>query len=269
MFSDFKLQLKTKMIGKKILFAEEVDSTNDEARKLALVDPSEGTVVIAGSQRKGKGRLGRSWSSPKGKGLYMSFIIRPYVNFSKLPLITYFACIAVVRSIIGLTKLEAKIKWPNDIMVSGRKVSGILTETVESRKFGKAVIVGIGINVNSRIASFPASIKGKATSLKFELGTAVDIKKMAKLLIEEFDGLYRSFLNKHFSDIIEEWEVNSRTMGEWVTVKVGKKSVEGLAESIGPSGELNIRTPSGKIKKVYSGDVVSVTEGLLRRRELK
>jgi len=266
MLSDLQLKIRSKIIGKKILFAEKVDSTNDEAKKLALVDTAEGTVVVADSQRKGRGRLGRSWISHKAKGIYMSVMIRPYVNPAKLPFITYFASIAVARSIKGITGLDVKIKWPNDIMIAGKKVGGILTEAVESRAAGKAVIVGIGINVNNTISSFPRSIRKTATSLKFEIGHAVDVMKLLKVIIEEFDKLYRSFLHKHFSDIIEEWFVNSQSMGEWVTIKTGKKNIEGLAESIGPSGELNIRTPSGKIKKVYSGDVVSSTEGYLRRR---
>lgn len=266
MFGDLQVKLRTKVIGKKILHAKEVDSTNDEAKKLALVDPSEGTVVIADSQKKGRGRLGRKWISEKGKGICLSIVIRPYINPTKLPLITYFSSVAVVRSIRGLTGLEAKIKWPNDIMIAGKKAGGILTEVINTPKFGKAVIVGMGINVNNSISSFPQSIKRGVTSLKFELGSGVDIRKFVALLIGELDKLYQSFLHRRFSDITGEWMANSQTMGEWVTVKTETGEIEGMAESLGREGELNIRIAGGKIRKVYSGDVVSVTEGYLRRR---
>ena len=170
--------LKTRIVGKRILFIEEIDSTNEEARRLAKLGEKEGTVVIAASQTKGKGRAGNRWVSPNG-GLYISIILKPYVSSSGLPIVTLFSAVAVVRTIRGLTKLNASVKWPNDIIISGRKVGGILCEAAKS-----FIIVGIGINLNTSLGVFPSALKRQVTSLKFEFGANVDRDKITKILLE-------------------------------------------------------------------------------------
>lgn len=147
--------LKTRVVGRRILFVEEIDSTNDEARRLAKLGEKEGTVVIAASQLKGKGRLGRRWISPPG-GIYLSIILKPYISPSKLPMITLLSAIAVVRTMRGLTKLDALVKWPNDIVIMGKKVGGILCEAANN-----IIIVGIGINLNTNLSLFPPSLKNR------------------------------------------------------------------------------------------------------------
>lgn len=244
--------LKTKIVGKRILLLDEIGSTNDEARRLAAHGEREGTVVVALSQHKGRGRLGRRWVSPPG-GIYLSVILKPYVSASRLQLITTFSSVAVVRTLKGLTKLDASVKWPNDVVISCKKVSGILSEA--GKNF---IIVGIGINLNTNISLFPKSLRKQVTSIKFELGSEVDRDKVLKILIEELDKLYRDFLGAKYGEIISEWIGFCQTMGNRVKIETSRGEISGIAESVGEKGELRVRCRDGKIKKVFSGDVIKV-----------
>lgn len=247
--------LKTKIIGKRILLVEEVGSTNDEAKKLAARGESEGTVVVASSQNRGRGRLDRRWISPPG-GLYLSVILKPYISPSMRPLITLFTSVALLRTIKGLTKLPATLKWPNDAVIAGKKVGGILCEGVKN-----AVIVGIGINLNTNLGLFPKSLKKQVTSLKFECGAEVSRDKLLKILLEEFDKLYKVFLERRFGEIISEWSSSCSTLGSMVRVETAKGEIKGIAESLGNKGELRVRCSDGKIKKVISAEAVKLNEG--------
>ena len=231
---------------------EEIDSTNEEARRLSSEGGSEGTVVIAGSQVKGRGRFRRRWVSPPG-GIYLSIILKPYVNSSKLPLITYISSLAGIRTIRGLTKLGASLKWPNDIVISGKKAGGILCETVK-----RTIVAGIGINLNTNLSLFPKTLKKQVTSVRFELGAQIDQDKFIKILLEEFDKLYRSFLLRKYNEIITEWSGLCETLGREIKIETARGHVKGIAESIGSEGELNLRSSDGKIKKVHSGNVIKV-----------
>jgi len=244
--------LKTKIVGKKILFMEDIDSTNDEARRLANLGEKEGTVVVAASQVKGKGRFDRRWISPPG-GIYLSIILKPYISSSKLPILTLLSAVAVVRTIRGLTKLDASVKWPNDIEISGKKVGGILCEAVKN-----TIIVGIGVNLNVNLSLFPSSLKRQVTSVKFELGVVLNGDKVTKILLEEFDKLYRDFLHRKQDEIVSEWSSFCRTLGDKVGVETTEGVISGFAEKVGSRGELLVRGYDGKIKKVFSGDVIKV-----------
>jgi BirA family biotin operon repressor/biotin-[acetyl-CoA-carboxylase] ligase len=244
--------LRTKIVGKRILFAEEIDSTNTEARRLAKLGEKEGTVVIAASQVKGRGRLGRRWISPPG-GIYLSVILKPYISSSRLPIITLLSAVAVVRTIRGLTKLDTSVKWPNDIVIMGKKVGGILCEAAKN-----TIVVGIGINLNTSLSLFPSSLKKQVTSIKFELGASIDRDRVIKILLEEFDKLYRDFLHHRQEEIVSEWSSFCETLGMWVRIETAKGVVSGLAEKIGGRGELRVRGYDGKIIKVFSGDVIKV-----------
>ena len=244
--------LKTKIIGKRLLFVEEIDSTNDEARRLSASGEKEGTVIIAAAQLKGRGRLHRRWVSPPG-GIYLSILLKPYISPSRLPIITLLSAVAVVRTIRGLTKIDAAIKWPNDITIFRKKVGGILCEATKN-----TIIVGIGINLNTNISLFPTTLKKLITSVKFELGTALSRDKVIKILLEEFDKLYRDFLHHKQDEIISEWSSSCQTLGNRVKIETTKGVVSGLAEKVNSRGELLVRGSDGKIKKVYSADVIAV-----------
>lgn len=244
--------LKTRIIGKRILFIEEINSTNDEARRLAKLGEKEGTVVVAAAQLKGKGRFNRRWISPMG-GIYLSIILKPYISSSKLPILTILSAVAVVRTIRGLTKLDASVKWPNDIIMSGKKVGGILCEAVKN-----TVIVGIGINLNVNLSLFPPPLKKQVTSIKFELGANVGRDKVIKILLEEFDKLYRDFLHRRQDEIVSEWSSFCENLGNKVKIETIEGTISGFAEKVGSRGELIVRGYDGKIKKVFSGDVMKV-----------
>ena len=246
--------LKTKIIGKRILFVEELDSTNDEAWRLVRRGENEGTVVVAASQLKGRGRMDRRWISPPG-GVYLSIVLKPYISPSKLPIITLLSAVAVVRTIRGLTKLDASVKWPNDIVMSGKKAGGILCEAMKN-----VVTVGIGINLNTNLGLFPSSLKKQMTSIKFELGSNVEREGFIKILLEEFDKLYRDFLHHRQEEIVSEWSNYSQTLGSLVKIETTKGTIGGFAEKIGARGELRVRGYDGKISKVFSGDVIKVEQ---------
>jgi BirA family biotin operon repressor/biotin-[acetyl-CoA-carboxylase] ligase len=249
--------LKTKIVGKRILFLEEITSTNDEARRLASLGEKEGTVVIAATQTKGKGRLGRRWISPPG-GLYISIILKPYVSMQRLPLITMFTAVAIARTIRGLAKIEAEIKWPNDIVISDKKVGGILCEASK-----RTIIVGIGLNLNTNLGLLPSILKKQVTSIKFETGAIVDRDRVIKILLEEFDRLYRDFLHRRQNEITAEWSSLCQTLGRKVKIDTVKGGTSGIAEKIGDRGELRVRCSDGKIKKINPEDVIKVnTEDL-------
>jgi BirA family biotin operon repressor/biotin-[acetyl-CoA-carboxylase] ligase len=179
-----------KIIGSKIIYYKEIDSTSDEAKRLIMKGVGEGIVIVADSQTKGRGKPGCSWFSPPGVGVYLSAIVRPYKNPSDLAPITLLGAKAVVKTIEEQCKLEAKIKLPNDVMLNNKKVCGVLVE----RDASGNLIIGIGANINNAEGSFPDEIKDSATSLKIECGKDCSIKTFVDMLINELDNSYRLFL---------------------------------------------------------------------------
>jgi len=181
-----------RIIGKKIIKYSELDSTNDEAKRLIRAGLSEGVVIVAGLQTKGRGKPSRSWFSPVGDGVYLSAIVKPYISPKDLSSITSVGAIAVINTIKNLSGLLAKVKLPNDVMLNGKKISGVLTERV----LGGHVIIGIGVNINNELGSFPDEIKNAATSLKIELGEVFDPDLFLEQLILELDKEYIAYLAK-------------------------------------------------------------------------
>ncbi len=247
-------RLGTKIIGKRIHSYESTDSTNDIALRLAESGSPEGTAVFSEGQSKGRGRLGREWSSPKGKGIYLSFILRPKISPTHASKITLMSAIAVAMAIRKVTDLTALIKWPNDIMVNGHKVCGILTEMSAEVNTVKYVVIGIGINVNTDKEHLP---KG-AASLKSELGDAVSRVELTRELLRETERQYNLFREKGFEHIVTEWRNLSYMLGERVKVICQNKKIEGYAVDLDLNGALVIRLDSGFTEKVTAGDVVMV-----------
>ncbi|MCX5726073.1 MAG: biotin--[acetyl-CoA-carboxylase] ligase [Candidatus Saganbacteria bacterium] len=198
-----KKPIKNIIIGKKIYYFEEIDSTNDEAKRLVRSGAGEGVVVIAEKQSKGRGKPGRVWASPAG-GIYLSAILKPRKNPKDLSTITFLGAISVARAIKALFHINANLKWPNDILLSGKKVGGVLTEISKG-----AVIIGIGLNVNTELSSFPKELRKDVTSIKKESGRKVDISKFLKVLIKELDSWYNVFLSKGAQEVVSEWELLS------------------------------------------------------------
>lgn len=244
--------LKTSVIGKKLVLTQETGSTNEDARTLIARGEKEGTVIIASTQTAGRGRLKRKWISPDG-GIYLSIILRPYTNISRLPLITFAISLAAARTIKGLAKIPVGLKWPNDIYINDKKVGGVLCE-----RYRGAIIVGLGINLNTNISLFPVSLKRTLTSVRFERGEEIDRAKFLKILLEEFDHLYSDFLKKHDKLIMDEWISLCNMIAKEVEIETEHANLVGVVRSVGQSGELIVKGIDGKISKVFSADVVKV-----------
>jgi len=248
---EFELErlLDTKIIGKKILFFEEVDSTNNKAKQIAL-EENEGTVVISEVQTSGRGRRGREWYSPKG-GIYVSFILKPNVSPEKASQLTLVSSLALVETLNAMdNNLNAKIKWPNDVLVSRKKISGILTELSSDMEKINYIVVGVGINLNTEREILPEN----GTSLKIEMKEEVSIKLFLKSFLEHYDSIYQEYLNGDIDQIIERWKNNSDTLGKKVKIIGINETYEGMAKDIDENGALILKTKEREIK-VYSGDV--------------
>ncbi len=242
-------------IGKEILFYKTINSTNLLATEIAEKTP-EGTVVIADSQETGRGRLGRIWLSPPHVNIYMSIILKPVIGTHDVTLLTIMASVACAKALGEATGLNVSIKWPNDLMVSNKKIGGILTELkIEHNKIVYAVI-GIGINVNIELDAFPEDLKETATSLKNETRKAYNREDIVSRVLDEIDIWYGFLKKMDRKKLLAEWEKNTSTLGKKVKVIVGKETLVGLAESIDNDGRLVLKLPSGERKRISSGDLI-------------
>lgn len=246
--------LETKIMGQKIFFYEETDSTNTRLRKMVADGSPEGTVAIAEVQTAGKGRLGKQWVSPMGTGIWMSLLLRPEVSPSEAPLLTLLAGLSVCHAIGTLTSLNAEIKWPNDILMGGKKVCGILTEMDTEMDQINGIVVGMGINVNTE--KFPDELQEIATSLKLENGgQEVSRTQLVQAILKEFERVYERYQKEQgFLAFYEEYKARCITMGKEVRV-LGREPFEGIAVDITPQGELVVRKENGDEVVVFSGEV--------------
>ena len=253
-----KAGLETELIGKDIEYFKETESTNTIAREIAgSVD--EGTVVIAESQTGGRGRLGRKWISPEG-GIWFSIILKPKIQPVHAPRITLLAGVAVAKT-ISTYGLEARIKWPNDVLISGKKVCGILTEIEAEMDLIDYCVVGIGIDANVDTESFPEEIRQNSTSLKKELGHEIARVEFVQKLLSEFESLYLKFQKEGFPPILEEWREMSATIGEWVKITTQSKTVYGEAIGVDNEGALILETGEGRLEKIVAGNCEHLRRG--------
>lgn len=243
--------LKTKLIGKRILSFDEIDSTNDTAYRLAGQGAIEGTCVFAEFQKKGRGRLGRSWLAPKGENLLFSIVLRPVLTPAETAKITLTAAVSVVKAIATITGKTLGIKWPNDVYAGDRKVCGILTEMSAEADRVKFAVVGIGVNVNADRRELPDT----ATSLKAVAKAPVSRMALARKILEQFETEYRMLKDGRFEAIAREWEEFSVTSGRRVTATVLGRKLQGQAVGIDADGALWIRKDNGLQERVTAGDV--------------
>ena len=240
--------LGTHFIGQRVICYPSLTSTMEVAKQEAQLGAVEGTVVIADEQTAGRGRIKRVWLSPKGS-LALSIILYPSVV--NLPSLIMLASLAVVHSIEAVTGLRSQIKWPNDVLVNGRKVCGILIESSLRANIVDYAIIGIGVNVNLRLAEFP-EIQSSATSLSAELGRDVSRLEVIRRLLVEIERLYLAL--QAGGSIYEEWRDSLVTLGRRVRVKSGKTVYEGVAESVARDGSLLLRHSNGNLSKIVAGD---------------
>ncbi|MGO8928618.1 MAG: biotin--[acetyl-CoA-carboxylase] ligase [Limisphaerales bacterium] len=246
---------KTKVIGRDIRVFQETTSTNDVIEKLAHDGVKEGVVVFAESQTGGRGRLGRKWMSPAKRGLWFSVLLRPDLRPQEATRLTVASATALRRAIESQTGLRPEIKWPNDILIHGRKVAGILTELSAELDHVKYVVLGIGVDVNLSQADFPAELRKLATSLKTELGKAVSRPELAVAILRELDRDYARLASGQFAAVADEWEEHGTTIGQEVTIRTGDRRIRGRAESLGEDGALLLRTEHGHLERIIGGDV--------------
>jgi BirA family biotin operon repressor/biotin-[acetyl-CoA-carboxylase] ligase len=238
---------------------ETLDSTNDLAKELAARGAPEGTVVVAEAQTGGRGRLGREWDSPPAVGLYVSLVLRPMLPPVDLPQITLTSAVAVVRAVRRVAGVAPGIKWPNDLLLNGKKLGGILTEMETESDRIRHVVVGLGLNVNN--PEFPAELAATATSLTLATGGAFSRVHLLRAWLDEFDGLYDRFLRQGFAEILAEWKGLAVTLGRPVTVRQGPREISGLALDVAPDGALLLRIDGGEIVRVISGEITPGPEG--------
>ncbi|MDY6930873.1 MAG: biotin--[acetyl-CoA-carboxylase] ligase [Halobacteriota archaeon] len=249
---EVKEGLKTAILGRSIHYFQIIESTNKVARELAENGAFEGTVVIAEEQTEGRGRRGRSWfSSPEN--LLLSVILRPDTSPSMVHIVTLMAGVAVAKT-IRQYGINARIKWPNDIIINNKKVCGILSEVSAEKGTVNYVILGIGINVNVDINQYPEEIKEKATSLKAELGKELPRIEFLQSLLWELEYEYKSFNRDEHSTISDEYKELSDTLGSWVQVTTEKEVFQGEAIEINHYGALVLKLQDGTFRTIFTGD---------------
>jgi BirA family biotin operon repressor/biotin-[acetyl-CoA-carboxylase] ligase len=247
--------LTTRVIGREIRYLAVTDSTNRQAYTLGEAGAEEGTVVIAEEQSAGKGRLGRSWSSPPGVNLYLSVVLRPPLPPYAAPQLTFLSALAVSRTIAAITGLAPTHKWPNDVLLDGAKVAGLLNEMSAETEVIHYVILGIGVNLNMQSEQFPADLRYPATSLALEKGEIISRTTFARTLLRHLDRLYDLYLEVGFPPILKAWEAYFDLMGRQVEVDYQSRCVQGRVEGLDDDGALLLRLPDGQSEKVLAGDV--------------
>src|ERR1017187_2709430 len=236
---------KTKVVGRALRVFQETTSTNDVIDKLARDAVKEGVVVFADSQTRGRGRLGRKWMSPAKRGLWFSVLLRPDLRPQDATRLTVASATALRRAIESQTGLKPNIKWPNDILIHGKKVAGILMEMSAELDCVKYVVLGIGVDVNLNHSDFPAELRKLASSLKAELGRPVSRPELAVAILRELDHDYARIAPSQFAALVNEWEEHGTTIGREVVIRMGDRQIRGRAESLGEDGELLLRTEHG------------------------
>jgi BirA family transcriptional regulator, biotin operon repressor / biotin---[acetyl-CoA-carboxylase] ligase len=247
--------MRTRVMGRSVQLMEEVDSTQAAAQSLAVQGAQEGTLVIAEAQTNGRGRMNRKWHSPKGKGIWMSLLLRPLVPLQFAPQLTLLTAVAVCRTLRKSCQIDIGIKWPNDLLVNGRKVCGILLESSAEDERLKHVIAGIGISANLSADDFPEELKGIATSLYLETGEIVQREAIIGAFLDEFEELYQLYHEQGFAPIRVLWEALSVSLHRPIRVRTPQGSLEGIADRIDDRGALIVTHKDGSQTAVYAGDV--------------
>ena len=253
---EIKETIGTEIFGHEIYFKPEVDSTNIWARALAGQGAGEGTVVIAESQSRGKGRLGRSWASAPGLGLWFSIILRPRLSVMDLSGINILTATAVAKAIFNVTGVQARIKWPNDLTFENRKLGGILTEINGEMERIHYMVLGIGLNINHMPADFPGELSGKATSLRMIMGEEVSRSKVLQEFLRIFEKSYVSF-SAALEEAVKYATLYSASIGKVIKIDQGfGRVIAGEAIGLAADGSLLVRETTGALTRVHSGDII-------------
>jgi len=247
--------LARRRIGCLVRCFETTDSTNLQACRFGDEGDPEGLVVIADRQSSGKGRMGRQWESPGGVNLYASILLRPPIPPFEAPRLTFLSAVAVCRAITRCTGLRPTVKWPNDVLLKGAKVAGLLNEMSSETDRVHYVVMGIGVNLNMRPEQFPADLRYPATSIALASGRPVSRLDFTRTLLQETDALYQIYLEQGSAPVIFAWTELCDLVGKLVHVDCNQLQIEGTMIGLAEDGALLVRTETGKIEIVYAGDV--------------
>jgi BirA family transcriptional regulator, biotin operon repressor / biotin---[acetyl-CoA-carboxylase] ligase len=246
--------LKTAVIGREIVCFAETDSTNHRAALLAEGGAKDGTVIVAEAQSAGKGRLGRRWTSPAGVNLYLSIILRPTIAPRAAPLLTFLSSLATARTIELESGLRPTVKWPNDVLLGGCKVAGLLNEMNAETERVNYVILGIGVNLNMTQEQFPADLRYPATSLALTLQRPVDRVRFCRRLLGEIDSLYRDYPAGQEA-ILAGWLAYFDLLDQKVVVEEPSRTIVGIVTGIAADGALLLALENGGSERILAGDV--------------
>ena len=259
----FEIQdgLTTAYMARNILYREACESTNDIAHHQARRGAQEGTAVVAEVQRSGRGRLGRSWESPPDANLYTSIILRPPFLPAQAPQLTLMAAVAVAETIEKITSLSPRIKWPNDVYINQKKISGILTELECEMDRVHWVVLGIGVNINMKQNQFSAATASNATSLLEETGTKISRPVFARQLFTELENWYEMLKNQGIAPVIDAWEKRSLLQGRRILVRSPQSETIGKMAGLDESGYLLIQRDDGATERIIAGDITLCEAG--------
>ncbi len=249
--------LDTKILGQsEIVHYPNVDSTNNRAKALAIIGADEGTIVVAEEQSAGRGRKGRSWFSATNDSISLSLILRPSIPPGKISQITLLTAVAIAETLLDLTTIDVTIKWPNDILVNGKKLAGILTEMSMEMDAIDFIVIGLGLNANTKKEDFHHEIKDIATSLYIESGILLSRSEIIRNFLKRFETYYLQVQSYGFSSIIKRWKELSNIIGKFVTVDTAGRQIRGIVHDVGEDGVMILKDKDNKKHRILSGDVI-------------
>lgn len=247
--------LNTKWLGKHIVHHDSVQSTQRIAHELALDEAAHGTVVVANEQVAGKGRMNRPWYSKAGKGIWMSLILRPEIAPYMAPQLTLLTATVLAEVLEQNADIQPQIKWPNDILINGKKTAGILTEMKAEQDQVLYVIIGVGININQTREDLPEELDDKATSLRIETGVESDLVPLIQKMLHKFEEKYSIYMKEGFQPVKSTWENYGFRLNEKLRIKAGTKEWHGVIHGIAEDGALLAETAEGEVEKLYSAEI--------------
>lgn len=253
--AEIETGLQTKLVGRSLVCQEELDSTNAKARQLADEGAADGTVIIADRQSAGRGRLGRRWESPPSVNLYCSILLRPQIPVQQAPQLTFLSAVAVAESLNSLYQLSARVKWPNDILINGAKIAGLLNEMNAETEQVHFVVLGVGVNLNMTTGQFPDEILYPATSVLLETGKTIDRAVFTREFLQRLDGYYCEFLEEGFGPIRRRWEALCDLMNKRVQVDQNPGVLQGTVVGLDSDGALRLQLDNGTVERILAGDV--------------
>jgi len=252
---DIMRDLATKVVGREIDCLKQLSSTNLIAREAAAAGAPEGLVVLADSQSAGRGRLGRNWTSPEGVNLYASVLLRPQLSPLDAPQLTFLSAVATAEVLDEVCGLNARVKWPNDVLVNGRKIAGLLNELGAETEQIHFLVLGIGLNVNMSADQFPADLRYPATSVMLETGTTQARLPLVRALLRRIDELYHDLLAEGFGPLRRRWEARFDLLDRQVEVDQGQQIITGVVAGLDTDGALRLFLPDGRSERILAGDL--------------